>query len=116
MHNEQSSHVKARFGTTQRARQMQSTPSRANGVSASQQSQFPVDANYAYTPCRSPTKRAPNAGRGGKRLGNMGPPPVPEMLAAGFMTPKPLTASSRKARLSNGKGEFPWRSRGFRVC
>lgn len=37
----------------------------------------------------------------------MGPPPVPELLVSGFMTPKPLTASSRKARLSNGKGELP---------
>jgi hypothetical protein len=101
MHNEQSSHVKARFGTTQRARQMQSTPSRANGVAASQQgSQFAGDTSYAYTPSRSPTKKVPI----GKRLGSMGPPPVPELLVSGFMTPKPLTASSRKARLSNGKG------------
>lgn len=111
MHNEQSSHVKARFGTTQRARtaqQMQSTPSRPNrdGVSASQQggaSQFPVDVNYAYTPSRSPTKKGA-ATTGRTRIGSMGPPPVPD-LNAGFMTPKPLTTSSRKARVSDGKSK-----------
>ncbi|KAJ9114115.1 hypothetical protein QFC20_001631 [Naganishia adeliensis] len=106
MHNEQSSHVKARFGT-QRTRQMQATPSRPNGISAPQQggaSPFPVDNNYAYTPSRSPTKKGA-AAPGGRstRLGSMGPPPVPDLLVSGFMPPQPLTASSRKARLSDGK-------------
>lgn len=35
----------------------------------------------------------------------MGPPPVPDLLVSGFMTPKPLTASSRKARPSDGKSK-----------
>jgi hypothetical protein len=107
MHNEQSSHVKARFGTTQRARtghQMQSTPSRTGraGIPASQQgaSQVP-NITFDYTPTRSPTKRpGPQSGR--PKLGNMGPPPVPD-LNVGFMTPKPLTASSRKARVLESK-------------
>ncbi|KAJ9110554.1 hypothetical protein QFC20_002883 [Naganishia adeliensis] len=67
-------------------------------------SPFPVDNNYAYTPSRSPTKKGA-AAPGGRstRLGSMGPPPVPDLLVSGFMTPQPLTASSRKARLSDGK-------------
>ncbi|KAJ9110796.1 hypothetical protein QFC20_002837 [Naganishia adeliensis] len=95
MHNEQSSHVKARFGT-QRTRQMQATPSRPNGISTSQQggaSQFPVDNNYAYTPSRSPIKKGAIApGGSSTRLGSMGPPPVPDLLVSEADTDTPTNS------------------------
>ena len=40
------------------------------------------------------------------KKGDMGPPPVPGDLNAGFMTPKPLTGSSRKARMVESKSAF----------
>lgn len=64
------------------------------------------DITFEYTPTRSPTKRAGPAAAAAARpkLGNMGPPPVPVAdLNVGFMTPKPLTASSRKARVLESK-------------
>ncbi|KAJ9113982.1 hypothetical protein QFC22_005800 [Naganishia vaughanmartiniae] len=107
MHNEQSSHIKLRIGTSQRNRnavqQMQSTPSRPyrGTVNGSQQNLLHLQTeatSYDHTPSRSPTKKG-GVAMGKKRLGSMGPPNVPD-VAASFMTPaRPLTASSKKARV-----------------
>lgn len=113
MHNEQSSHVKARFGTSQRTRpaQAQATPSRQGGLRtafiAGTQSQVP-NITYESTPTRSPGKRLALGQGRATRMGDMGPPPVPGDLTGGFMTPKPLTASSRKARVLESKSAYPF--------